>query len=551
MATITPFVTGVSGTHAATTAGVPAGSFINPWPLPGGAAVGTLQDPGVSGGWFSIYKTPSNTPATVTVTNTGGCGDLGVQLLDNKGTRDKSLIAKTFLTNGGKATASLPASQAENPLGLYYLELIGNGTDACGSFGFQVGYSIDVAPAGQLTVPPAATLKATQPGSSIGAAPQLLGGITYYPAAASVSSATGWYSLSKRSDATPGTIRIAVGDSCVASVTFALLDANGVADAAVTSMVLPPSSAVTFTVPGHRASDPDGIYYLTSSQPRSCTDYSIAPWPAGEFTGHQAAAWTQPLLGTSAGQAWPNLVGGRRYLPGQYPRVIPKTRWYTLGKLRETGPATVRVVDATGPGSSGCVARLYNSASAATRPIAAAVLNANEAVTFNVPARRAGGSGPIDQYYLSLTSASSCGYLSRTLTGSVIEPEPASAWGWGIHAGITGTSKSSATGIRFGLNYAGTITASRRQAWAKFNVSAPATFLGTSITSHKAVEAGGCNLGIALLDPAGHPIDTFSWGIDQVAKVPLRTQGTYYVHVWFPSSCKHVVSYAFITQVRS
>jgi hypothetical protein len=458
---------------------------------------------------------------------------LTIQLLDNKGTRDQPLASTTI--SDGTATLNLPASQTDNPLGMYYLAL----GSVCSS------YSTDLEPAGQFSVPPAPTFKGMHPGDSISAAPQLLSGITYTSAGFP---GTNWYSLYKRSDATPGTIRIVTG-ACAPNATITLLDANGVADTPVT-WITPThmDSAVTFTVPGRRASDPTGLYYLTIY---GCGQRTIDPEPAGEFIAHPTVAWTQPLLGTSAAQAWPNLVGGRRYLPGQYPQVIPKTRWYTLSKLRDTRPATVRVVDATGPGSSGCVVRLYNSASAAARPIAAKVLNANEAVTFSVPARRAGGSGLIDQYYLSLSSSSSCGYLSRTVSPGVIEPEPASAWGWGIHASITGTAKSSATSMRFGQNYAGTTTASRRQVWAKFTVGGPVTFLGTSITSHKPFWTAACVPGQELLDPAGHVVSTFSWSVDQVAKVSLRTKGTYYLHVWFPSSCTPPASYEFITQVRS
>jgi hypothetical protein len=532
-----------SAAAAPTVANPGSTSILTAPPLAGGTVSTGPVDPGGYGiTWYSVYKTPSGTPASITVTN-GGCSTFDATLLDSNGTADAAVATGSF--TAGSTVLSVPASQADDPQGLYYLELAVGGT-GCGG-----NYSVDPEPAGQFATPAAPTVgTAALNGSMDLAWPELIGGHLYLPPTRVTAPAPYWYSLYKRSDSTLGTVRIVVGEGCSSPLTFTLLDANGYADPPVTLMTLPSAdSAVTLTIPGQSSGDPSGLYYLVRTSKSYCADYGIEP--SAEFVSHPTLAWPQPLLGTTAALAWPNLVGARRYLPAQYPQVIPKTRWYTLGKLRNAGPATVRVVDATGPGSSGCVVRLYSSASTAARPIGSKVLNANEAVTFNVPAKRAGGSGPIDQYYLSLTSASSCGYLSRTVSGGLIEPEPASAWGWGIHASITGTAKSSATGLRFGLNYAGTITASRRQVWAKFTVGAPATFLGTSITSFKPFGSSVCGPGIALLDPAGHVVSTYSWDISQVARVPLHIKGTYYIHVWFPSSCKPPASYEFVTQVRS
>jgi Putative Ig domain len=422
---------GGGGTPPALASGsIAAGTGVgNAWPpLQGGTLYPATLSASSSEDWYAVYKTAGTAAASIRISNTTvagsvSCGGIVASLYDNTGTENRLNIA--YLSDNGTVTFQLPGSEASDPQGRYYIDIT---TWSCSNGGQT--YSIEPEPASQYANPTRVPFAAsTTPGTSVGSAwPPLQGGLVYAQTL-SASSSEGWYSLYKKSSTSAATIRVTNttvdGSVACTGIVAYLYDSTGTGNRLNTAY-LNGNGAVTFSLNGTEANDPQGRYYLEITT-WSCSNggqtYTVEPEPGSQYANPTRVPFATTSPGLSLATAWPPLQGGLVYR--HQISAGGSEDWYALYKRSSASAATIRVTNTTVDGSVACggvVAYLYDSTGTGNR-LNTAYLSDNQITTFSL-----NGTEPNDpqgRYYLEITTWS-CSNGGQTYT---VEPEPAAQYG--------------------------------------------------------------------------------------------------------------------------
>jgi hypothetical protein len=393
----------------------PGDGIGNAWPPLAGHAL-YAQSINFNGGtenWYVLSKKPDSTTATIRIQNTTvdgstSCAVMTASLYDEAGT--SGFIGGVSLNNNQASVLTVPARQAGDPSGLFYLEVTENGDD-CGSGG--ANYTLEPEPAAQFTRPSRVpTAKLVTPAPSLGTPwPPLQGGLSYKSSIAFGGGAEDWYVLYKKPDShvasiTVSNVTVDGSESC-AVVNVNLYDNAGYSGS-ITGTTLNDNQVATLSVPADQAGDPSGVFYLVVSEngddcgSSGGANLTIDPSPAAEFlsparpaTGHAAAA-------SAYRKAWPPLSGGIGYR-GSIDFSGGTQNWYVLDKKYDTKPGTVTVTNTTVDGSTSCAVMSVglDDSAGPSGGLAGLTLSNNQAGTMTVPGHQPGDA--MGLFYVEVT----------------------------------------------------------------------------------------------------------------------------------------------------
>jgi hypothetical protein len=482
--------------------------------------------------WYALYKNPDTKTATVTVTNTTppgspACALADVHLYTNEGTGDQ--VGGDSINNSQAVTFTVPATEAGDPQGLYYLEISGDG-DYCGSAG-AASYTIAPKPEAEYANPARVPSGSIAPGSSIGSAwPPLQGGLSY-PGSYTSIGPENWYALYKK-NGKAATIRIANttvdGSTACAQASVNLYTNQGTGDR-VDSIDVDNNAATTFTIPGTQPGDPQGLYYLEISGDgdycgsAGAASYTIEPEPSTQYTNPARVPSGSIAPGSSIGSAWPPLQGGLSY-PGSYTSIGPEN-WYALYK-KNGKAATIRIANTTVDGSTACAqasVNLYTNQGTGDRVDSIDVDN-NAATTFTIPGTQPGD--PQGLYYLEISGDGDyCG--SAGAASYTIEPEPSTQYTKPMLL-PGGPNMKAAGGPLAGHVTYGASLSNARQDWTYFTSNGSHTV--TARIENTTDSQDGCQeVSVALENANGSTVDSATLADEGAAKIVISLSGTFYL----------------------
>jgi hypothetical protein len=381
--------------------------------------------------WYVLFKKPDSTVATIRVQNTTvygatTCARIDAYLYTDLGYAGQ--VSSLYLPDNNAGVLSVPANQAGDPQGMFYLVITGDGS--CGGSG-GANYTIEPEPGAQFTSParvPAG--KSVTPAPSLGGAwPPLQGGLRY-PGAITFNGGTeNWYVLYKKPDSTVATIRVenrtVDGSTNCARIDAYLYSNLGYADQ-IGNLYLPSNNAGVLSVPARQAGDPTGVFYLMILGDGSCggsgnASYTVELEPKIQFASPARVPARKSAASPSLGRAWPPLGGGLRWT-GSVDFAGGTQNWYLLYKKPGSRVASITVANTTVDGSTSCAridAVLYTNAGLSGQ-IGSLYLPSNNVGVLSVPARQAGD--PMGIFYLEIAGDGSCGGTGSAVY--TIEPEP-------------------------------------------------------------------------------------------------------------------------------
>ena len=383
----------------------PGTSIGSAWPpLAGGIAstqtLGTVSNDD----WYTLYKKPDTTSATIRIQSTnpagGACANFEVYLDGTDGSG--GIISSNTVFDNNALTLSVPGSESGDPQGRYYLEITPDPfSNGCGP---GAGYSIEPEPAAEWTSPAQVPSSAAAPGTTLGnvSAP-LPGGISHTQTLGTVSN-DDWYVLYKKPDTASGTIRITnttvAGSACG---NFLLnLDRSDGSSANISSVVLSGNTATTYSVPGTETGDPQGRYYVevtTDPFNGGCgagASYSIEPEPAAEWSTPAALSTAPMPSGPTLKAAGGPLAGNTRYNGSL--GTSTATDWVYF-HVNGSQPVTARVEDTT-ESDNNCLNENFVLQNSSGTTLNSGQLGGNSAA--NTVLTAAGN------YFVELTVAGSC-----------------------------------------------------------------------------------------------------------------------------------------------
>lgn len=394
----------------------PASGLGGAWPPLQGHTMYT-QSINFNGGtenWYVLSKKPDSTTATIriqnnTVSGSTSCAVMFASLFDNTGTSNQ--ITRVALNNNQASVLTVPANQAGDPKGIFYLEVTEDGFD-CGSGG--ANYTIEPEPAAQFTKPAKVpTAKLVTPARSIGTPwPPLQGGLSYNSSIAFGGGAEDWYVLYKKPDSHVATVTVSnvtVDGSESCAVVNATLYDNAGYSGQIQRAVLDDNQVATISVPADQAGDPTGVFYLVVSEDTfDCggsggAKLTIDPSPATEFLSPARTPVSKVSSASSWRKAWPPLSGGVDHT-GSISFSGGTQQWYVLDKKYDSHAGTVAVTNTTVDGSTTCAvmtASLYDS-SVSSGALASVSLNNDQEGTLSVPGHKSGDQAGL--FYLEITA---------------------------------------------------------------------------------------------------------------------------------------------------
>jgi len=408
--------------RAGSSASASAGTSIGNATQVTGTVSGTIVNG--SDDWWVIYPEASGGSVSVTVENNADTSvscPIYAELDGTNGT------AETLDGGEIRPGVALPLAGAAAESDRYYVEVDPYGCTA------SAPYTLTLT-AGGGGAPPDPAPGSAPAGTSIRAWPPLRGHVSYAGSLGS-SGSQYWSVLYKKADASQATIR--VEDTTVAGTTscpdtyISLYDTNGTADPPLESGELRDNAAVTFTIPGKEAGDPEGRYFVEVEP--YCEEggsvggtYSIEPEPAAQWASPALIKSVRPAPGASMSNAWPPLQGHLSYAGALG---SPSSQdWFVLYKNADATQATVRVEDTTGAGTTSCpdlYVWLYGTSGDGDSVLQSGELRDDASVTFTVPGRETGD--PRGRYFVEIEPyCEEGGSVGGTYS---IEPEPASQWG--------------------------------------------------------------------------------------------------------------------------
>jgi hypothetical protein len=404
------------------TGSIRAGSSIgSAWPpLQGHTAYTGTVSSGSSDLWYSLYKKPDTNPATIRIENTTvagstTCNDLFVTI-DASGGSSETVNGANVIDNGA-FTFSVPANASTDPTGLYYIEL----TDGSCTPGGTT-YSIEPEPSGEFNNPARVPAGSITAGDSIASATPPLQGHATYTGTVSSGSSDLWYSLYKKPDTNPATIRIentTVAGSTTCNDLFVTIDAAGGRSETVDGANVIDNGAFTFSVPANASTDPTGLYYIELGD-GSCTPggttYSIEPEPSGEFNNPTPYP-SEPLPpGSSMANAGGPLAGG-----DQYTGTISSAATQNWDFVDDNGSVAVAylTVENTTSNLSNCLSLFVTLVNSSGSTVASADVIDNSAYSFAIDV-----SG---DFYVEVTDGN-CDPGSSPLPSYVVEATPSTGF---------------------------------------------------------------------------------------------------------------------------
>lgn len=313
--------------------------------------------------WYVIYPATKGGSVTLKITNTlaansQSCSALLVNIQDSDG---NTLRSDTL---GPNNSDSSPFSRSLSDR--YFVELT---TAACDPpTGHPVTYTVSPQ-AGVGSVPAQPASGSVEPGGSIGDAWPALVGATSYTGTVTNGTVEDWYSLDKKADNDPATIRVenttTKGSTSCATVLVNLDDADG---NTTQSATLGDNHAVTMAIAAA------GRYYLELTD-GSCaaggSTYRIEPEPSGEWGSPDQPPVEALPTGSTEAQAGGPLSAGVGYtstlLSGS------AVQWTKFEPDGSTPQVTVSVQDTT-DNQSDCQTLLVNLYDAAGNALASATL---------------------------------------------------------------------------------------------------------------------------------------------------------------------------------
>lgn len=363
--------------------------------------------------WYVLSKKPDSTTATIRIQNTTvdgstSCAVMSTNLYDNSGTTGP--INGINLNNNQAGVLTVPASQAGDPQGIFYLEVDADGYD-CGSGG--ASYTIEPEPAAQFANPARVpTAKLVTPAPSIGSPwPPLQGGVSYKSSIAFGGGAEDWYVLYKKPDSHVASLTVSNvtvdGSEACAVVNVNLYDNAGY-NGGIQGVSLNDNQVATLSVPANQAGDPQGVFYLVVSEDGyDCggsggANLTIDPSPKAEFLSPARASAGKASASSSFRRAWPPLSGGIDY-HASINFSGGTQNWYVLDKKYDSHAGTISVTNTTADGATSCAvmdANLYDSAGQ-NGGLAGISLGNNTEGTLSVPGHHAGD--PLGLFYLEVT----------------------------------------------------------------------------------------------------------------------------------------------------
>lgn len=289
--TVTPYTitldSGGGGTPPDPAKGsVPSGTSISNArpPLRGHVAYAQSLANWQSPDWYVLFKKPDAREATIRLENTSICA-ITVNLLDTNADNDRP-VTSAEIDSDGAATLSVPAREAADPTGRYYLEVAA--PDPCDE---AMPYLAEPEPAAEWESPAPPKTGHVAPGKSAGSAwPPLHGGTSYAQRLANWQSPD-WYVLYKRPDTSQATIRFAESGGCALDAWLYGATAAGGLGRQLNFIASSDDGAATFTVPGRESADPQGRYYVEVTSPDPCGSggtYTVEPEPGPR--------WAAPAL---------------------------------------------------------------------------------------------------------------------------------------------------------------------------------------------------------------------------------------------------------------
>ncbi|HET9898578.1 MAG TPA: hypothetical protein VFQ44_26950 [Streptosporangiaceae bacterium] len=375
--------------------------------------------------WYVFYKRPDSQVASIrlsniTVNGATSCAVFTASLFTNRGTAAN--VTNVSLNNNDAGAIAVPARQAGDPQGQFYLRVTADGFD-CGTGG--ANYTIEPEPSTEfISVAKIPTGKVTPAPSVGGPWPPLQGGISYQGSIDFNGGTENWYVLYKRPDSHVATVRIAnttVDGSTSCAVFFATLFSNAGTNGQLANTPLNNDAVTTLTVPAHQSGDPHGVFYLRiAADGFDCgsggANYTIEPNPKAEFANPARPKTGKQAPASSLRRAWPPLSGGLAY-KGSIDFSGGTQNWYVLDKKADRHPAAIQVTNTTTDGSTSCAvmtANLYTNKGPAVT-LASISLGNNASATLSIPAHQAGD--PQGLFYLQITADGfDCGTGGATYT---------------------------------------------------------------------------------------------------------------------------------------
>jgi hypothetical protein len=511
--------------------------FANPARVPGatpapGTSIGTAWPPlqggkaysdtlGASSGedWYLLYKTSSNSGASIRISNTTvdgsvACGSINAWLYDNTGTGNR--IAAQSLSTNQATTYTLPGMEASDAQGRYYLLI----WTSCGNGGQT--YTVEPEASAQFGNPARVPAAPGTPGTSLGRAwPPLQGGKAYGHKLGD-GGTEDWYALYKVRNSTPATLRISNttidGSVSCGSINAWLYDTSGTGNR-IAAQSLSTNQVTTYTLPGTEANDSQGRYYLQiwTSCGNGGQTYTVEPQTSAQFANPSPVPSAAGIPASSPGSAWPPLHGG--VVTRQTLGSGTDQDWYVLYKKADSAAATIRFTDTTVDGSTTCggvFATLFDSTGQTV--IQSVGLADNQVMTFSVPGKESGSAQ--GRYYLRVV-ANGC------ITGGqgyAIEPEPGGEWSSASTALPAGPSRKAALGPLAGnVNYTASVASSTAQDWSYFTARTALTVRVYNTSGGSA----GCGLTVSLFTAGGTRVTSATVGAGKTAALKVAKAGTY------------------------
>ncbi len=362
--------------------------------------------------WYVFNKKPDSRVASLRIANTTvngstTCAVLTASLFTNQGTAVD--VTNVSLNNNGASTITVPARQAGDPQGQFYLRVEADGFD-CGTGGAD--YTVEPEPASEFTSPAKVPAGKVTPAPSVGnAGPPLQGGISYKGSITFNGGTENWYVLSKKPDSHVASLRIAnttVDGSTSCAVLSATLFSNAGTNGQLVSTALNNDAITTMAVPARQAGDPQGVFYLRiEADGFDCgtggANYTIEPEPKAEFANPAKVPTARHVAASSLRRAWPPLLGGLAY-KASIDFSGGTQNWYVLDKKIDKQAAAVQVTNTTADGSTSCAvmtANLMTSKGPAVT-LSSVSLGNNASATLSIPAHQAGD--PQGLFYLEVTA---------------------------------------------------------------------------------------------------------------------------------------------------
>ncbi|MFC4036287.1 Ig domain-containing protein [Streptomyces polygonati] len=494
-------------------------------PLQGGHSYGGTLNGNGGEDWYVLYKKADANLATLRVQDTTAdttiaCGGITATLWGSTGTRDQ--VQSVSLPVNGAVTFAVPANEAGDAQGRYFVELVPWGCNTGGQT-----YTVEPEAAAEWTAPAAVPGGTPVAGTSIVSAWPPLAGGTLYGGTVDGAGTEDWLVLYKKQDSATATVRVqnttVDGSAACGGITATLWGSAGTGNE-VQSVSLATNGTVTFTVPGKEAGDAQGRYFLdlvpwgcnTGGQTYTVESESAAEWvvPARTPTAVARAAG-------SAATAWPPLPGG--VASAQHLASGSGQDWYVLYKKADAATATVRVQNTTVNGSLPCggiTATLWGATS--TQQLSSVSLPVNSTYAFVLPGQESASS--VGRYYVEITPWG-CNSLGQ---GYTIEPEAAGEFSAASRALPVGPSRAAAAGpLAGGTNYAAALSSATAQSWAYFHANSAASLLVQNTTTG----TGSCRTVHVALAQTGYATLSAAPAPGAVAVLSVHAAGDYAVEL--------------------